>query len=284
MIELLFDLEFIRRGIIAGLIVGFICPIIGSFLVVRRLSLISEALSHITLTGVAFGMLFAQTWIVFQGVDPLYFGLLFAFLGAFFIERVRRIFKHYQELSIPILLSVGIGLGVVLMSMANGFNAGLLHFLFGSIVSVTAEDLLFVLIASVIVFSLFLLFYKEFLSIAFDEEFAKISGIPKKWIHLLFSLLVALTISIAMKVVGILLVSSMMTIPVAASLKIAKSFKQVILYAVLIAESSMISGMIVGYYLEIATGGMVVVSAILHLGSVLLYQKLKQSSSREVRS
>jgi zinc transport system permease protein len=272
MLEFIIDLQFIQRGIIAGLLVALICPMIGAFLVVRRLSLISEALSHVTLTGVGFGLVLIQMFSSLLWLNPLYVGLVFAVIGAFFIERMRTVFTHFQELSIPIVLSFGVGVGVVLMSIANGFNAGLLHLLFGSIVAVTKADLLFILITSMIVLLSVMLFYKHLLSIAFDEEFAKTSGIPRRWVNLLFAIIVALTISVAMRVVGILLVSSLITIPVATSLRIAKSFKQVIIYAICIAESSMISGIIIGYYAEISTGGMVVVMSIFHLLIILGYQ------------
>jgi zinc transport system permease protein len=274
MLEFFLETQFIQRGIIAGILVSVICPIIGSFLVVRRLSLISEALSHVTLAGVGFGLLMINL-LAISWLNPLYFGLLFSIAGAFFIDRLRLMYRQYQEISIPIVLSVGVGLGVILISMANGFNASFLHFLFGSIVSVTKADLLFIWITTGIVLLIFLLFYKQMLSIAFDEEFARISGIPRKLINLIFSILVALAISMAMRVVGILLVSSLITIPVAASLRLATSFKQVIFYSVIIAQSSMLSGIILGYYFEIATGGMVVVMAIFHLLGILGIQVIR---------
>jgi zinc transport system permease protein len=275
MLEFILDIQFIQRGIIAGILIGMICPIIGAFLVMRRLSLISEALSHVTLAGVGFGVLITNTFLVLSWVNPLYFGMLFAIIGAFFVERLRHVYKQYQELSIPIVLSAGIGMGVILLSIANGFNASFLNFLFGSIVSVTKADLQFIIVTSLMVLGTVILFYKEMLSIVFDEEFARISGVPRKWVNVIFAILVAITISIAMRVVGILLVSSLITIPVAAGLKVAKSFKQVIIYSVLFAESSVIIGIILAFYLELATGGMVVVMAVIQLLGVLCFQALK---------
>lgn len=275
MLEFILDIQFIQRGIIAGLLIGLICPVIGAFLVVRRLSLVSEALSHVTLAGVGFGLVLSNTFLLLNWIDPLYLGMLFAIVGSFFVERLRHVYKQYQELSIPIVLSAGIGIGVILMSIANGFNSSLLSFLFGSIVAVTKADLTFIIVTSFLVIIMVMLFYKELLSIAFDEEFSRITGIPRKWINIIFAVLVALTISIAMRVVGILLVSSLITIPVATSLRLANSFKQVIFYAIIFAESSIISGIIIGYYLQVATGGMVVVMSIIQLLLVLLIQALK---------
>jgi zinc transport system permease protein len=284
MLEFIVDIQFIQRGIIAGILIGMICPIIGAFLVMRRLSLISEALSHVTLAGVGFGVLITNTFLVLSWVNPLYFGMLFATIGAFFVERLRHVYKQYQELSIPIVLSAGIGMGVILLSIANGFNASFLNFLFGSIVSVTKADVQFIIVTSLMVLGTVLLFYKELLSIVFDEEFARISGIPRKWVNVIFAILVAITISIAMRVVGILLVSSLITIPVAAGLKVAKSFRQVIIYSILFAESSVIIGIILAFYLELATGGMVVVIAVIQLLGVLCFQALKAKGwTRRVR-
>jgi zinc transport system permease protein len=275
MLEFILDIQFIQRGIIAGMLIGLICPIIGAFLVMRRLSLISEALSHVTLAGVGFGVLITNTFLLLNWVNPLYFGMVFAVAGAFFVERLRHVYKQYQELSIPIVLSAGIGMGVILLSIANGLNASFLSFLFGSIVSVTKADVQFIIVTSLIVIGTVILFYKEMLSIVFDEEFARISGIPRKWVNVIFAILVAITISIAMRVVGILLVSSLITIPVATGLKVAKSFKQIIIYSILFAESSVIIGIILAFYLEVATGGMVVVMAVMQLLAVLCFQALK---------
>lgn len=282
MIEFITEVQFIQRGILAGLLVGLICPFIGSFLVVRRLSMISEALSHVTLAGVGFGLLLTNMFLLFAWLNPLYIGMLFAIIGALFVDRLRHVYREYQELSIPIVLSAGVGVGVLLMSASNGLNTNLLHFLFGSIVSVTRADLIFIMLTSMLVISIALLFYKEMFSISFDEEFARTSGIPNKWINLLFIILVALTISIAMRVVGILLVSSLITVPVATSLRIAKSFKEVIIYAIIFAEVAMISGIVFGYYLGIATGGMVIVIAILQLLIVLTIQKVKTNLEQGV--
>lgn len=274
MLEFILETQFMQRGIIAGMLVALICPLIGAFIVVRRLSLISEALSHVTLAGVGFGLFLMTSFTLFETLNPLYAGTLFAVIGALFIDRLRHVYKQYQELSIPIVLSAGLGIGIVFMSIAQSFNASLLNFFFGSIVSVTAMDLRFIIICSIIIVVTLVLFYKELLALSFDEEFAKISGIPRALINLIFAILIAITISIAMRVVGILLVSSLITIPVAASLRLAKSFKQVLLYAVLIAQSSMISGLILAYYLQVATGGMVVIMTIVHLLLVLIIQKV----------
>ncbi len=277
MLQFILETEFIQRGIVAAIVAAFICPLIGTFLAVRRLSMVSEALSHMTLSGVGVGLVLVH-WLVWEWLNPLYVGLVFAVMGAIFIEQLRKLYRQYEEISIPMVLTIGVGFGVVLMGLANGFNAGLLHLLFGSIVSVSRADLTFILVTGCIVLVIIGLIYKELLSLSFDEEFSKTSGIPVKRLNLLFAILIAFTIAIAMRVVGILLVTALITLPVAAALKLGKSFKQVLIWSVIIAQSAMLSGIVVGYYLEIATGGMVVMMALVHLVLVLLIQRIRQKA------
>ncbi|MGO4887193.1 metal ABC transporter permease [Anaerobacillus sp. MEB173] len=271
--DFLYQLTFIERGIVAGLLIGFICPLLGSFLLVRRITIVSEALSHITLTGIAAGILLTQTMTVFTMVNPLYMGLVFSLVGSLLVERLRQIYKHFQELAVPIILSSGIGLSAIIISISKSGYNDWFTYLFGSVVSVTVNDLFFMLITTIIVVFLILFLYKEFVSISFDQEFAKTSGMSIRNLNILFSLLVALVITISMKVVGILLVGAMITLPVAASIRIAKSFKQVIFYGILFGEAAILSGIYFSYHFNIATGGVIVLSSIIILLIVSLVKR-----------
>ncbi|HEY9577839.1 MAG TPA: metal ABC transporter permease, partial [Pseudobacillus sp.] len=181
------------------------------------------------------------------------------------IERLRTVYKHYQELAIPIILSGGIGIGVIFISLADGFNTDLFSYLFGSVSAVSREDLWLICIVSVIVIATVYLLYKELFLLSFDEEHAKASGIPAKSIHFIFIILVALVIAASMRIVGVLLVSALMTLPVAASIRMAKGFKQTIAYSVLFGEVAVITGLISAFYLDLAPGGTIVVASILIL-------------------
>ncbi|MFA9559357.1 metal ABC transporter permease [Evansella sp. AB-rgal1] len=260
--ELLQQLTFLERGIIAGLIIGCICPLIGAFLLVRRITIISEALSHITLTGITAGMFLSQSIALFSFLNPLYAGLFFSLIGSLLVEKLRQIYKHFQELAIPIILSSGIGLSAILMSLTSGSYNQWYNYLFGSIITVSLSDLLFIIITGLIALLMIGGFYKELLSISFDQEFAKVTGVSVTRFNFFFSLLIAIVISMSMKVVGILLVGAMVTLPVAASIQLAKSFKQVIFLGILFGELAMIIGIILSYYLDIATGGMIVVTGV----------------------
>lgn len=271
--EILQGLTFLERGIIAGLVIGLICPVIGAFLLVRRMTIISEGLSHITLTGIAAGVLISQSTLVLGFINPLYTGLLFSLAGSLLVEKLRQIYKHFQELAIPIILSAGIGLSAILISVSPSSYTEWFNYLFGSIVTVTLADLLFIFSTGVIMIVLLSLFYKELLSISFDQEFASTSGISVKKMNFLFAVLIALVISMSMKVIGILLVGAMVTLPVAASIQFAKSFRQVVMIGIIFGEAAVITGIMLSIYFNIATGGMIVVSGVLLLMFAIIFRK-----------
>ncbi|WP_332690998.1 metal ABC transporter permease [Halalkalibacter lacteus] len=273
--DVLSQLTFIERGLVAGIVIGFIAPILGAFLLVRRISVISESISHITLTGISAGVLLGTIGPWFQSINPMYMGVVFALLGALITERLRDVYRHFQELAIPIILSTGIGLSAIFISLARtGYNEWY-SYLFGSIVSVTVSDLHFILITAIVVVCMIALFYKEFVSISFDQEFAKVSGISMRIANFTFALLIALVISISMKVVGILLVGALIVIPVATSIQIAKSFKQLIGFGILFAQLAMLIGLYFSYQFAVATGGMIVMINLLLLGSVIAFKKVR---------
>lgn len=261
--------DFLRYTLFSGLLIGLICPILGTFLIVRRLSMMADGLSHVTLSGVAAGMLLSKKVPFFSGVSPLFFGMLFAVLGSLFIEQMRKVYRAYQDLAIPITLSAGLGLFTVLVSMADGFNTDLYAYLFGKIVTVTREDLLVLVGVACVVLLTLLFIYKELFAVSFDEEFARVSGVSYRWINLWFMMLVALTIAASMRIVGVLLISALITLPVAASLHIATSFRQAMLLAILFAETAVLAGLYAAYQLDWASGGTIVLAAVLILLVVL---------------
>lgn len=274
MIEALLNYEFLQNAFASGIIIGLIAPLLGVFIVVRRLSLIADALSHVTLAGIAGSLYLSQTAAMFALLNPLYLGILAAVTGSVLIERLRRLYKHYEELAIPIIMSAGIGFSAIFISLANGFSSDLFGYLFGSVSAVSRQDLWIVLAIAFIVVIFLVLFYKELFLMSFDEEYAKASGLPSKWVHLIFMIVTALVIAASMRIVGILLVSSLMTLPVAASMRIAKGFKQAIFYAVIFGEAAVIIGLVCAFYLNIAPGGTIVVTSIIILLLVLIGKKI----------
>lgn len=277
MIESLFQYEFLQNAFITGIIIGVIAPLLGVFIVVRRLALIADALSHVTLAGIAASLLIGSVWTPFTLVNPLYGGMTFSVIGALLIEKLRTVYKHYEELAIPIIMSFGVGLAVIFISMTDGFNTDLFGYLFGSVSAVSRGDLLLIIGISILVLITIFILYKELFALSFDEEHGKTLGLPAKSIHLAFIIIVALVIAISMRIVGILLVSSLMTLPVAASIRIAKSFKQTIIFSILFGEISVIGGLISAFYLDLAPGGTIVVIAVLILLATIFYKKYRSS-------
>ena len=277
MIDAILNFDFIRYSFISGLLIGLIAPLIGTFIVVRRLSLIADALSHVTLSGISFGMFIVSASSAFAFVNPIWTGILFAIVGALLIEKLRTSYSNYQEIAIPILMSSGIGLSAIFISLADGFNQELVGLLFGSISAVSFSDLVTITIISILVLAFIVLFYKELFILSFDAEYSKVIGIPK-WISFLFIIIVALVISASMRVIGVLLVSALITLPVAIAMRWSKGFKQFIIMSIIIGEFSVIAGLITAFYLDISPGGVIVVILILLLGLTFLLQKVTKGA------
>ncbi len=274
MIESIFQYEFLQNAFASGLIIGFIAPLLGVFIVVRRLSLIADALSHVTLAGIAGSLYLSQSIGALALLNPLYLGIVASVTGSLFIERLRRLYKHYEELAIPIIMSAGLGFGAIFISLAEGFSSDLFSYLFGSVSAVSRQDLWIIIGIALIVIIFLSLFFKELFVLSFDEEYAKASGLPAKWIHVLFMIVTALVIAGSMRIVGILLVSSLMTLPVAAAMRISKSFKQAILLSVIFGELSVVIGLVSAFYLDLAPGGTIVVTSIIILLLTILSKKI----------
>lgn len=270
MIEAFFTFEFIRYSVLSGLLVGIIAPLIGGFIVIRRLSLIADALSHVTLGGIAFGVWLST--LITATINPLITGIVFSVIGALGIERLRTVYTHYKELAIPIIMSAGISIGIVFLSMANGINQDLFAYLFGSISAVGQQDFYLILAIAVIVIIFIFLFYKELFLVSFDEEYASVMKAPR-WIQIVFIIMVALVISASMRIVGILLVSALMTLPIASAMRVTSSFKQLMVVSVIFGEIAVIIGLLLSYYLNISPGGTIVLVSLLILLATVLVRR-----------
>ncbi|GIP35309.1 metal ABC transporter permease [Paenibacillus sp. J2TS4] len=255
---------FFQRALIGGILIGITAPLMGVFLVLRRLSMIGDTLAHVTIAGVALGFLI--------NIYPVVVGLIFALLASFAIEWLRKAYKTYAELSIAIIMSGGIALATFLFTMGKGFNVKVTSYLFGSIYTLDRLDLSLVFIVTAIVIVVVGINFKEWFLMFFDEEAAAVSGLPVRFYNILITMLTALVISVAIKIVGALLVSSLLTIPVAASLAVARSFKHSVFMAVLFSETAVIAGLVAAGVWNLAPGSSVVLLLILILIVTLLFR------------
>ena len=271
MLEIL-QYGFMQRAIISGLIIGVICPMIGVFLVLRRMSMVGDSLSHVALAGVAAAFL--------TGTTPMMGSLVFTVAAALGIEKLRKSYGEYGEVAIAIILSGGIGLAVVLISLARNINIDLMGYLFGSLTTVLKQDLYLIIALGIFICLTLLYLFKHLFLIAFDEEGAKIAGVAVGKINMFFTVLIAITITISMRVVGILLVSSLMVIPVAAALQLELSFKKTMVYSIIFSLLSVIMGIMVSFYFELAPGGTIVLLCVLILVLVLFFKSIKRKLQR----
>lgn len=245
----IFQYEFIRRAFLVGIILSIIIPSVGVVIVLKRLSMLGDAISHTSLAGVTFGLLF--------NINPTLSSTCFCVFAALSIEYIRKKVSNYGEMSIAIILSFSIAIAGILSGFINNIS-NFESFLFGSIVAISNFELKLVLIISVIVFLTFILLYKEIFYITFNERLAKLSGAPVSFINFIFTVLTAITVSISARTIGALIVSSMMVIPVASSIQISKSYKQTIIYAILFNLCSTIIGLFLSYYNALKPGATIV--------------------------
>ncbi|OLC31887.1 MAG: metal ABC transporter permease [Armatimonadetes bacterium 13_1_40CM_64_14] len=249
---------FMQRALAAGLMIGIIAPIIGVFIVLRRLSLIADTLSHVALAGVAAGLLF-RTY-------PVAGALIASLVGAVGIERLRGSGRLFGEAALAVFLSGGFAVAVVLISLARGFNTDLFSYLFGAITVVSPVDLWVIFALGLIVLAAVGILHKELFAITFDEEAARVQGVPVETLNMLLTTLVALTVVLAMRIVGILLTSALLVIPTITALRVARNFRHTVWIAVLCSLVAVVAGMTVSFYLDIAAGGAIVLMALLLFG------------------
>lgn len=255
MLHQIFQYDFMVRGMEIGLLVAFIAPLIGIFLVLRRYSLIADTLAHISLAGIAIGLLL--------GINPVITALATTVASSLGIEKLRTSKKIYGESALALFLSGSLAFAIVILSIFRGLNSNLFSYLFGSIVTVTASKVKIIALLSFVVITVLFIFYKELVYVTFDEESAKVNGINTRLINTILIVLSALAVSLAIPVVGVLLISALIVIPVVTALKLRKSFVQTIIWAEVISIFSVISGIILSFYLDLATGGTIVLLMLL---------------------
>ena len=256
------EYAFMQRALVAGVMTALICPPIGVFLVPRRLSLMADTLAHMALAGVALGL--------FLGISPVLGAFVATVVGAVGIERLRSQGALRGDAALAVFLSGGFALAVVLISLARGFNADLFAILFGSILTVSPTDIWVILALGGGVGATIGLFYRQLFAITLNEDLAQTSGVPVAALNLALALLTAFTTVVAMRMVGVLLVSAMIVIPALSGFALGRSFRGATAWAIVVALVSVTVGLLAAFYLRLAAGGAIVLTALLIFALVSL--------------
>ncbi len=276
MITNLFQYAFVVRGFEAGLIMAVIAPLVGMFLVLRRYALMADTLSHVSLAGVAIGLLL--------GFNPLLTALCVSGASAMAMETLRTKRRAYGDTALSLFLSGSLALAIVLIGLGRGFTVNLFSYLFGSILTVSATDVQVMGVLGIFVVACIGYFYKEFIYISFDEEAARVSGLPVQKLNLFFVTLAAIAIALSIPIVGILLVSALMVIPVVAALQLKKSFTATLAWAEFFSLVGMTIGMIASFYLNIPSGGTIVLVLLAMFILILLGKQIFHTQASRVLS
>ncbi|MGH3038622.1 MAG: metal ABC transporter permease [Gaiellaceae bacterium] len=247
------DTEFMRLAFAAGAVIGLLAPAVGFFLVQRNMSLVGDGVGHTAFAGVAAGYLL--------GVSPVLTALVAAVAGAVGIEWLRSRRQAVGDQALALLFYTGLAAGVVLASSAGALNVNLFAFLFGSILTVTREDLVVIGVLGVAALATVALLYRALVGVVVDEEGARVAGVPVGALNVLVAGLAGLTVGLSMQIVGILLIAALMVLPVIASGRVAWSMRSSILLAMAIGLASVFAGLTISYYGDLPPGGAIVLVA-----------------------
>ncbi len=249
MIEI-FQYEFMQRAFLAGILIAILASVSGTFIVLKRYSMISETLAHSALVGVAVALVLEY--------NPLWVAVVVSVLSAWLIEYLRSEFSLYSDAILAILLSGSLAIAVIIVSLGGEFNNSLFSYLFGSILSVSNENIMTIFSFGIIALALLLVFAKEFYFIAYDEEVAQISGIKVKLLNYLLVSIVAIIIALSIRIIGTLLIGALMVIPTVAALQFRVGFLQTSLLSIIFAVLSVVLGMTLSFYFSLPSGATIV--------------------------
>jgi len=264
---------FMQRALVASTLIGAICAIIGVYVVLKSLAFIGSGIAHASFGGVALGYLL--------GWNLIFSAALFSLLTALGIGTVSRRSEVREDTAIGIFFAASMALGVVLIGLLQGYNVDLFGFLFGSVLAVSQADLWLSALLGLLVLITVGLFYKEFLFIAFDAEMAEVVGVPAAALYYLLLALIALTVVISIRVVGIILVEALIVTPAAAAYQLTDDFPRMMGVAVGIGVASAVAGLFLSYWLNIASGAAIVLTATLLFGVATLLSPRRRLALKE---
>lgn len=259
---------FIQRALIAGSFTAVSCSVLGIFLVLRRLSLIGDGLAHVTFGSVAVGLLLR--------VYPVYVSLPLVMMSSLGILRLMEKTRIHGDTAIGIFSSIGIASGILLASLSGGFNVDLFSYLFGNILSISGGEVSLSIALSTTVIFVTCVYYNELFAVTFDAESSRVSGINTERINKILVLLTAVTVVLAMRVVGVMLISAFLIVPAATALQIARSFKAAIILSSVVALVSLISGVAISFMFDLPTGATIVITNFILFLAAIAYKKMRR--------
>jgi len=247
--------RFFQNALIGGSISALACSLIGLFVILRKESMIGDGVAHVSFGGIAIGL--------FLNVNPLYTALVVAVIAVLGISYMKRHGLAESDSATAVILAVGFSTGLIIISIAGGFNVELFSYLFGSILTISRTDMILVAILGVVSLLLVMVFYKELLSITFDAQASRLMGIPVDLLGNIFNILVAITIVLSIKVVGMILVTALLVLPGLTALQLNTGFKVTAIMSVLFGVGSVILGIFASAILDVATSGVIVFTLVL---------------------
>lgn len=248
----MFDYAFMRNALAISFCISILCPCIGIFLVLRRYSMMGDTLAHASLAGVTLGLFFHES--------PVLASFIFTAFGGVSIEFLRQYFKKYTDLILTVVLSISVGIAITLITSGK-LHANANAYLFGSMLTVSDADMAVTAVLSAAVVLTTVLFYHQLLYLTYDEDTAKVAGVRDKALNYVFAFLVAAAISVSIRSVGMLVISSMIALPVASALQLREGFRRTFIASFLFSFIDMMSGFFLSYYIGAAPGGVTALAA-----------------------
>ena len=249
----LLHLEFFQNALLAGVLVSIACGIIGTYVVTNRIVFISGGIAHAAYGGIGLG--------VFLGINPIIGAVVFSLLAAMGMGTVSYNTRQRLDTVIGVMWAVGMAVGIIFADLTQGYTAGLMSYLFGSILTISKTDLALMAGLNLIILVITILFYRQWQSISFDREFSEIIGIPVKFFYLLLLSLTALTVVMVMRLVGIIMVIALLTIPPAIAERFCSSMKRIMVLACFLGIGFTVVGMLISFYLNLTSGAMIILVA-----------------------
>ncbi len=261
--------SFIQNALIVGIILSFILPIIGIIILFRKFPFIADALGHINMSAIAF-IYFLNSIFAISYFSSTIIMIVWSILGAILIEYFSHKFMHYKEVSIMIVYSVAISLTMIFLNLSVGFQSSLFNVLFGNINTITSFETVVIFVLSILILIVLKFTYKNIILISLEEKKSKLYKVNLTFYKYLSIILISLTITMAIKILGVLLVSSLILIPNLSAMRLSKSLRQTVIISICITLFSIVSGIFISYYLSLSTSAIIVlISVVIYMLSLL---------------